>query len=138
MRHIAGSKPITHHLQNQEGSTCMSGVGRKKTEQAGQRGTASIAGQHHTSGQQWHTTYTTWRAASHSLTCCRIRRDPDACVGLGERKQFRVVRGAHASMASHQHTSGQQGHMTCDTAWRTASLSLISCRIRRDPHACVG
>jgi hypothetical protein len=39
MRHIAGSKPITHQLQNQEGSTCMSGVERKKTKQAGQRGT---------------------------------------------------------------------------------------------------
>jgi hypothetical protein len=53
-------------------------------------------------------TCTTWRAASQSLTSCRIRRDRDACVGLGERKQFRVVRGAHASMARHQHTSGRR------------------------------
>ena len=37
--HMAGSKPITHPLQNQAGSRCMCGVGRKKTKQAGQRGT---------------------------------------------------------------------------------------------------
>ena len=36
--------------------------------------------------------------------------DPDACVVLGERKQSRLVRGAHASIAGQHHTSGQQGH----------------------------
>jgi hypothetical protein len=39
IHHIAGSKPITHQLQNQDGSRCMCGVGRKKTKQASQRGT---------------------------------------------------------------------------------------------------
>ena len=37
--HIVGSKPITHRLQNQEGSRCMCGVGRKKSKQGSQRGT---------------------------------------------------------------------------------------------------
>ena len=106
----------------------MCGVGRKKTKQAGQRGTCQhslpashiwatraqnihhMAGQEHTSAHRGHTTSTTWQAASHSLTGCRIRRDPDACVVLGERKQSRLVRGAHASIACQHHTSGQQGH----------------------------
>jgi hypothetical protein len=39
INHMAGSKPITHSLQNQEGSGCMCGVGQKKTKQAGQRAT---------------------------------------------------------------------------------------------------
>ena len=39
IHHMAGSKPITHQLQNQEGSRCMCGVGQKKKKQAGQRGT---------------------------------------------------------------------------------------------------
>ena len=58
-----------------------------------------MAGQEHTSVHRGHTTSTTWKAASRSLTSCRIRRDPDACVVLGERKQSRLVRGAHASIA---------------------------------------
>ena len=36
IHHMAGSKPFTHKLQNQEGSRCMCGVGRKKTMQAGE------------------------------------------------------------------------------------------------------
>ena len=36
---MAGSKPFTHKLQNQEGSGCMCWAGRKKTMQAGERGT---------------------------------------------------------------------------------------------------
>ena len=83
-----------------------------------------------------HTTSTTWRAASQPLTSCRIRRDPDACVVLGERKQSRLVRGAHASIACQHHTSGQRGHIT-STTWRAANRSLTGCRIRRDPDACV-
>ena len=94
---------------------------------------ASIASQHHTSGQRGHITYTTWRAASHSLTRCRTMRDPDACVVLGQRKR-RQVRGANASMVSHQQTSEQRGHMTCETL-RAASQSLTGCRIKRDPDA---
>ena len=113
---------------------CMCGVGRKKTEQAGQRGTCQhsqpathirasrahnkhhMAGQGHTSAHRGHTTSTTWRAASRSLTCCRNRRDPNACVVLGERKQSRQVRGAHANIASQQHTSAHRGHTT-RTTW---------------------
>ena len=37
--HMAGSLATTYFLQNQAGSRCMCGVGRKKTKQAGQRGT---------------------------------------------------------------------------------------------------
>ena len=133
--HMAGSKPTTHFLQTQDGSRCMCEVVKRKQSKLVRGAHASIAGHHHTSGEQWHITYTSWRAASRSLTRCRIMRDPDKCVGLGERKQFRVVRGTHASMASHQHTIEQQ--MTCDTS-RAASQTLTSCRIRRDPHACVG
>ena len=95
--HIAGSNPIAHQLQNHEGSTCICGVGQKKTKQAGQRGTTSMAGWQHTWNNGGHITYTAWRAASRSLTSCRIKQDPDACVVLGERKQSRLVRGAHAS-----------------------------------------
>ena len=36
IHHMAGSKPITHKLQNHDGSRCMCGVGRKKTKQASQ------------------------------------------------------------------------------------------------------
>ena len=50
--HMAGSKLITHQLQNQEGSRCRCGVGRKNTMQSSQRAHASIAGQHHS----WNTT----------------------------------------------------------------------------------
>ena len=95
-----------------------------------------MGSQQHTSGQQGHITYTTWRAVSHSLTDCRVRMDQDACVVLGKRKQSRQVRGAHASIAVQHHTRGQQGHIT-HTTWRAASHSLTSCRIRRDPDACV-
>ena len=35
---VADSKPITHSLQNQDGSGCMCGVGRKKTIQGSQEG----------------------------------------------------------------------------------------------------
>ena len=38
IHHMAGSKPFTHMLQNQEGSRCMCGVGRKKTIQGSQEG----------------------------------------------------------------------------------------------------
>ena len=97
--HMAGSLATTYFLQNQAGSRCMCGVGRKKTKQAGQRGTCQhsrpashiwatraqnihhMAGQEHTSAHRGHTTSTTWQAASRSLTRCRNRRDPDACVG---------------------------------------------------------
>ena len=91
-------------------------LGERKQSRLVKGAHASMGSQQHTSGQQGHITYTTWRAASHSLTSCRIRRDPDACVVLGNRKQFRVVRGAHASMASQQHTSEQRGHTKCDTS----------------------
>ena len=103
--HMAGSKPITHSLKKQSGSRCMCGGGRKKTKQAGQS-TCQLAGQQHTSEQRGHITSTTWRAASQSLTSCKVSRDPDACVGLGDIKQSRVVRRAHASWpASNTHLS---------------------------------
>ena len=155
IHHMAGSKPIIHQLQNQAGSRCMCGVGRKNTMLAGQRGTCQhsqtashmeyyiahnihhMAGQEHTSAHRGHTTSTTWRAASRSLTGCRIRRDPDACVVLGKRKKNRQVRGAHASIAGHQHTWNNTWHIT-STTWRAASRSLTGCRNRRDPDACVG
>jgi hypothetical protein len=96
-----------------------------------------MAGQQHTCEQLGHKTSTTWRAASQSLTSCRTRRDPDACVGVGERNQSRQVRGAHASWpASNTHVSSE-GSIT-STTWRAASQSLTSCRIRQDPDACVG
>ena len=59
-----------------------------------------IASQQHASVHRGRITSTTWRAASRSLTSCRIRMDPDACVGKGKRKQSRLVRGAHPSIAS--------------------------------------
>ena len=116
----------------------MCGVGRQKTKQAGQRGTC----QHgkpatHSSGQRGHITSTTWRAATQSLTRCRIRKGPDACVGLGDRQQSKQVRGAHASIAGQHHTSGQRGHIISTTG-RTATQSLTCCRIRKGPDACVG
>ena len=132
----------------------MCGVGRKNTMQASQRGTCQhslpashiwatrahsihhMAGQEHTSAHRGHTTSTTWQAASRLLTGCRIRRDPDACVVLGERKQSRPVRGAHASIACQHHTWNIRGHIT-STIWRAAWQPLTSCRIKRDPDACV-
>ena len=132
----------------------MCGVGRKNTMQASQRGTCQhslpashiwatrahsihhMAGQEHTSAHRGHTTSTTWQAASRLLTGCRIRRDPDACVVLGERKQSRPVRGAHASIACQHHTWNIRGHIT-STTWRAAWQPLTSCRIKRDPDACV-
>ena len=135
--HMAGSKPITHGLQNQEGSRCMCGVGRKKQSRVVRGAHGSIAGHQHTWKNSCHTTSTTLRAASQSLTGCRIRKDPDACVGQGERKQSRVFRGADASIASQQHTWNTTGHIT-STTLRAASQSLTGCRIRKDPDACVG
>ena len=82
--HMAASKPITHGLQKHEGSRCVCGVGQTKTKQAGQLCTChSIDSQPaiSTSRQRGHITSTTWRAASRSLTCCGIMRDPDECVG---------------------------------------------------------
>ena len=96
-----------------------------------------MAGQQHTSAHRGHTTSTTWRAASRSLTGCRNRRDPDACVGKGETKQSRHVTGAQPSIANQHHTSGQRGHIT-STTLRKASRSLTRCKNGRDPDACVG
>ena len=82
---------------------------------------ASIANQHHTSKHRGNITSTTWRAAWQSLTGCRNRRDPDACVVLGETKQCRHVRGAHASIANQHHTTGQQGHIIYTPHGRAAT-----------------
>jgi hypothetical protein len=38
IHHMARSKPIVHLLQNQEGSRCKCGAGRKNTMQASQKG----------------------------------------------------------------------------------------------------
>ena len=199
IHHMAGPLPITHTLQNQDGSICMCGAGgQKKTKQTGQewhmpawlannthvgsKGTqqaphgwkqgrdhsraaesggihmrvwgrrakenkadrsrvahASMASEQHTCGQQGHTTSTTWlEARPRSLTRCRIRMDPYACVVLGVRKQSRQVRVAHASIASQpaSHIWATRAHN--QHSWRAAWQSLTSCRIRRDPDACVG
>ena len=50
----------------------------------------------------------------------------------------RLVRWPHASMASEQHTCGQQGHTTSTTLRAARPRSLTRCRIRMDPDACVG
>jgi len=92
-----------------------------------------MAGQERTSAHRGHTTSTTWQAASRSLTSCRIRRDPDACAVLGERKQSRQVRGAHASIACHQHTSGQQGHIIY-TIWPGRHTHLRIEGAKKAPH----
>jgi len=70
----------------------MGGVWRQKTKQA-----KLVRGAHTSmAGQQTHVSTegtlssTTWRAPSESLTCCRIRRDPVAWVGVGDRKQSRL------------------------------------------------
>jgi hypothetical protein len=68
-----------------------------------------MGSEQHTCGQQGHTAKTTRRDASHSLTGCRIRRDPDASVEQGEKTQCGLVRWPHASIASQQHTSEQKG-----------------------------
>ena len=44
-QHMAGSKPITHMLQNQEGSRCMCGVGQNKKSRQVRGAHASIASQ---------------------------------------------------------------------------------------------
>ena len=138
---MAGSKPITHGLRNQEGSRCMGAVGRQRTKQASLvRGAhGNMSGQHHTSEHRGHIPSTTWRAASQSLTSCRIRRDPDALCGAGgqKAKQARLVRGIHASMAGQQHKCEHSGHIS-STIWQAASQSLTSCRIRRDPDPRAG
>jgi hypothetical protein len=72
-------------------------LGERKQSSLVRGAHASIAGQHHTWNNRGHITSSTWRAAWQSLTPCRIKRDPDACVVLGERKQSRQVRGAHAA-----------------------------------------
>ena len=131
--HMAGGKPITHQLQNQEGSRCMSGVGHKKTKHTGQRDTcqhsqpashiwASRAlNKHHMAGS---------KPITHQL---QKGRDPNACVVLGERKQCRHVRGAHASIACQHYTSGQQGQILY-TTWPASVTHLGIEGTQQAPH----
>ena len=98
-------------------------LGERKQSRLVRGAHASIAGQHHTWNNRGHITSTTWRAASRSLTGCRNRRDPDACVGYGKTIQRRLVRGAHASIAGQHHTSGQRGHIS-STTWRAARVCV--------------
>ena len=152
--HMAGSKPITYKLQNQAGSRCMCGVGQKKKKQASQRAHASIAGQHHTSGQQGHIKYTTW-PGSLAITYVLQNQAGSRCMcGVGRKKTKQAgqrgtcqhsqpashiwaTRAHNVHMAGQEHTSAHRGHTT-STTWRAASRSLTGCRIRRDPDACVG
>ena len=70
----------------------MCGVGRHITKQARlvRGANASMAGQRTHVSTEGTLSSTTWRAASQSLTSCEIRRDPDAWVGFGDRKQSRL------------------------------------------------
>jgi hypothetical protein len=137
---MAGTKPITHSLRNQEESRCIVWGGATEKQSRLVRGAhASMAGQQHTCDHRGQTLGTKWQAASQSLTSCRIRRDPDALCGAGgqKAKQARLVRGIHASMAGQQHKCEHSGHIS-STIWQAASQSLTSCRIRRDPDPRAG
>jgi hypothetical protein len=135
---MPGTKPITHSLRNQEESRCIVWGGATEKQSRLVRGAhASMAGQQTHASTEGTLSSTTCRAASKSLTCCRIRRDPVAWVGFGKKIQSRLVRWAHAIMASQQHTCEHSGHIR-STTWRAASQSLTGCRIRSDPDAWVG
>jgi hypothetical protein len=78
----AGTQAI-HSPAAESGGIQMHVWGRAKEHNAGwsEGEHARLGSEQQTRGQQGHTWITTWREASRSLTRCRIRRDPDACVG---------------------------------------------------------
>jgi hypothetical protein len=111
----------------------MCGVRRKTTKHTGQRGTCqhSRPASQHTRNNRRPTTSTTWRAASQSLTTCRIKRDRDACVVLAERNQSRQL--SVASKAGQHHTYGQrwahnQHHMAGSKPITHSLLIYDGCR----------
>jgi hypothetical protein len=108
--HMAGSKPITHRLQNQEGSRCMCGVGRKKTKQTGQKGTCQHSQPatrisppnanniHHMAGSKWIT---------HSL---QNQAGSRCMCGVGQKQSIQGSQGGtcqHCQPAISTHLSNK-------------------------------
>jgi hypothetical protein len=135
--HMAGSKPITHHLQNQGGSRCMCGVRRKNTMQASQKGNmpAWVANNTHAGSKGTQQTPHGGKQADHSL--------PAELGGIQMHVWGRTKQILQASQRRPCQHGRPASHIrarlrTAYTSRRDASRSLTSCRIRRDPDARVG
>ena len=116
--HIAGSKPITHHLQNQEGSRFMCGIGSKKTKQTGQSGTC----QHSQPASITHVgnegTQPALLAGSLAITHHLQNQDGSICMcGVGGQKKTKQT--------------GQEWHMP---AWLANNTHVGSKGTQQAPH----
>ena len=127
IHHMAGSKPFTHRLQSQDGSRCMSGVGQKKTKQAGQRGTC----QHsrpasHTWATRAHNTH--HMAGSKPFTHMLQNQEGSRCMcGVGQQK---TIQGSQRGTCQH----GQPATHICAT--RTYKMRHIAgSKANRSPAA---
>ena len=140
MHHMAGSKPYTHLLQNQDRSRCMCGVGQKKTKQAGQRGTCQHS---RPSSHIWATRAYDMHemAGSNPIThMLKIEEGSRCMCGVGRnRKKQAGQRGTcqHSWPASHiWATRPQYIHHVHHVA--AASGSLTRCKIIKGSRCMCG